>query len=124
MPSSQNPSPCDESAPAQVRELSPREYVRRWPGESSAEVLLLDVRELPEIALARIDSARLLPMSEIVARLDELPRDRPIVVMCHSGGRSARVAQYLMANGFSDIYNLAGGIDAWSRDLNPAIPRY
>jgi rhodanese-related sulfurtransferase len=86
--------------------------------------MLLDVRELPEIALARIDGACVLPMSEITRRIGELPRDRPIVVMCHSGGRSARVALYLAAHGFKDVYNLAGGIDAWSRDLDASIPRY
>jgi len=124
MPTNPNPSSCDRPEPAQVRELSPREFAHRWPSEKSNEVLLLDVRERPEVALASIDGARVLPMSEIARRIDELPRDRPIVVLCHSGGRSARVALFLAASGFKDVYNLAGGIDAWSCDIDPSVPRY
>ena len=63
-------------------------------------------------------------MGEIPARLGELPPQEPIVVMCHAGSRSARVAQYLNDNGYPNAVNLAGGIDAWSVAIDPSVPRY
>jgi rhodanese-related sulfurtransferase len=57
-------------------------------------------------------------------RIDEIPRDKPLVVMCHHGGRSERVAQFLEANGYDNAINLTGGIDAWSTSVDPAVPRY
>ncbi len=94
---------------------------RRAAGE---KLVLLDVREPDEIAAASLAGATLIPMGEIPARASELPHDRPIVVMCHGGGRSARVTQYLNQNGYPDAVNLAGGIDAWSVQIDPAVPRY
>jgi rhodanese-related sulfurtransferase len=86
--------------------------------------LLLDVREDDEIATASLDFAKHIPMGTVPERLDELPRDRPIVVMCHGGVRSARVAKYLRDGGFTNVTNLAGGIDEWSMQIDPGVPRY
>jgi rhodanese-related sulfurtransferase len=91
---------------------------------SGEPLLLLDVREDWERAIASIAAARHIPMGQIEARLDELPRDCPIVVQCHHGGRSMKVARLLTAQGFAPVYNLQGGIDAWSRLVDPAIPGY
>jgi len=85
---------------------------------------LLDVREDDEVATARIDFAKHVAMATVPGRLSELPRDEPIVVMCHAGARSARVAKYLRDNGFGDVANLAGGIDDWSLEIDPSVPRY
>ena len=74
---------------------------------------LIDVRETFEYEIARIDGARLIPLGEIAERADELRRDRPIVVHCHSGRRSAEAVRLLQQRGFGNIYNLDGGIDAW-----------
>jgi rhodanese-related sulfurtransferase len=64
-------------------------------------------------------------MGEVPGRVAELPRDRPIVVMCHHGVRSAHVVAYLReAHGFEQVVNLSGGIDAWSCDVDPRVPRY
>ena len=63
-------------------------------------------------------------MREIPARLAELDADKPLVVMCHSGGRSRRVAEFLLGNGFTNVFNLKGGIDAWSTQLDSRVPRY
>ncbi|HLW25144.1 MAG TPA: rhodanese-like domain-containing protein [Steroidobacteraceae bacterium] len=106
-----------------VEELTPGEFTaRRAAGES---MTLLDVREGWELEIAPVPSAVLhIPMGEIEQRIGELDPKRTTVVICRSGGRSAQVAHYLNTRGFASVYNLAGGILAWSRDLDPAIPRY
>lgn len=107
-----------------VPELTPTEFRERWPAAGAQPVVLLDVREHVELELAAVDGARHIPMREIPARLAELDRDMPIVVMCHGGGRSRRVAEYLQSNGFEQVFNLKGGIDAWSTEIDPQVPRY
>ena len=106
-----------------VKELSPREFLERRG--CGAELTLLDVREDWEVALAPVPSEIVhIPMGEIEARLAELDPRRETVVICRSGGRSAQVAQFLDRQGFSSVSNLAGGILAWSRDIDPSIPQY
>ena len=90
-------------------------------GES---VLILDVREPFEIALAPFPGATHIPMGDIPSRLTELDNRRETVVVCHHGVRSAQVAMYLAQNGFEHVLNLSGGIDAWSEDADPSTPRY
>ncbi len=108
-----------------VSELTPTEFRERWPAAGGdAQVVLLDVREHVELELAAVDGARHIPMRDVPARLAELDRDMPLVVMCHSGGRSRRVAEYLSSNGFEQVFNLKGGIDAWSTEIDPQVPRY
>src|SRR5437660_7510387 len=85
---------------------------------------LIDVREGFEYEIARIDGARLIPLGEIAERADELPRNRPIVIHCHSGRRSAWAVRLLQQRGFGNIYNLEGGIDAWSDQIDPGVPKY
>src|SRR5438128_5627723 len=85
---------------------------------------LIDVRETFEYEIARIDGARLIPLGEIAERADELPRNRPIVIHCHSGRRSAEAVRLLQQRGFGNIYNLEGGIDAWSDQIDPGVPKY
>lgn len=86
--------------------------------------VVLDVREPWEVATASLPGSVHLPMHEIPARFTELPTDRPIVCLCHHGMRSLQVAMFLERQGFSGIHNLAGGIDAWSRDVDPTVPTY
>jgi rhodanese-related sulfurtransferase len=106
-----------------IKELSPREFLDRRRG--GAEMTLLDVREDWETALAPVPTLTVhIPMGEISDRVGELDPKRETVVICRSGGRSAQVAQYLERQGFSSVSNLAGGILAWSRDLDPTIPQY
>jgi rhodanese-related sulfurtransferase len=108
-----------------VPELSPSEFVARWPSyERGEDVVLLDVREPAELAIASLGTVVHIPMREIPARLAELPRDKPLVVMCHSGRRSQMVADYLIGNGFTEVFNLRGGIDAWSTQIDSHVPRY
>ncbi len=104
-------------------ELTPREFVdRRAAGE---EMALLDVREDWEIALAPVPTDTVhIPMGEIPDRIRELNPNKPTVVICRSGGRSAQVADFLEHQGFGKVFNLAGGILAWSRVIDPSIPQY
>jgi rhodanese-related sulfurtransferase len=87
--------------------------------------VLLDVREPWEFDTAHIPGATLIPMQEIPARaFNELDEDAPILVLCHHGARSLSVAAWLRNQGFAQAQSIAGGIDAWSRQIDPAIPRY
>ena len=92
--------------------------------DAGDDFMLLDVREPDEVATASIPWATTIPMMEIPARIAELPRDKPIVVMCHHGGRSDRVARFLHANGYENAVNLEGGIDAWATSVDGSVPRY
>jgi rhodanese-related sulfurtransferase len=105
-------------------ELTPTSFRARWPDERLDKVQLLDVREHEELAIASLPGAVHIPMREIPGRLEQLDRDRPIVVMCHAGVRSRHVAAFLIANNFKHVFNLAGGIDAWSAEIDPTLPRY
>jgi len=92
--------------------------------ERGESVLILDVREPFEIALAPFPGATHIPMGDIPSRLTELDPDQETVVVCHHGVRSAQVVMYLAQNGFERVLNLSGGIDAWSEDADPSTPRY
>jgi rhodanese-related sulfurtransferase len=108
-----------------VPELTPSEFCARWSAaERGKSVVLLDVREPDELEAAAVTEALHIPMREIPARIGELDRTVPLVVMCHSGGRSRRVTEFLLGNGFSNVFNLRGGIDAWSTEIDPQVPRY
>lgn len=99
-----------------------------WLQAQPARPVLLDVREPWEVQTASVEPGDFdlvaIPMNEIPARLAELPQDRPIACLCHHGARSLRVAMFLAQQGYSDVANVAGGIDAWAREADPGIPRY
>jgi len=103
-------------------DISVRELARKR--NAGEDFVLLDVREPDELELAALSGAVHVPMREIPARLNEIPREREIVVMCHGGVRSDSVAHYLRAQGYARVLNLAGGIDAWSCEVDPTTPRY
>jgi len=89
-----------------------------------AGALLLDVREPFELNLCQVAGSRHIPMRQIPESLPELPQDRPILVLCHHGHRSLRVTQFLRASGLTKVTNVAGGIDAWAGQIDPALTRY
>ena len=105
-----------------VQTLSVREF-KAWRDDNKACVLL-DVREDGEVAYANIDGHTHIAMNLIPLRHNELPDDKPIVVYCHHGMRSMQVALFLEHAGFSDVYNLSGGIEAWSVQIDPSVARY
>jgi len=92
--------------------------------QSGQPFILLDVREPFEFEVARIEGANLIPLGELPQRTHELDREAEIFVLCHSGMRSERAAEYLRAAGFARVANVAGGIDAWSEEVDPNVPRY
>jgi adenylyltransferase/sulfurtransferase len=92
--------------------------------QDNGSIMLVDVREEFEYDIARIDGATLVPLRELSARLGEMPRDKEIVVMCKSGSRSAQATAFLRQQGFADVFNLAGGIDAWAAEIDPDMPQY
>jgi molybdopterin/thiamine biosynthesis adenylyltransferase/rhodanese-related sulfurtransferase len=92
--------------------------------DNGNEFTLLDVREYHEYDIANIEGSVLIPLGEIADRKDELNPDDEIVIHCHHGGRSMRATQYLKDQGFKNVKNLAGGIDAWAEKYDPDMPRY
>jgi rhodanese-related sulfurtransferase len=86
--------------------------------------LLIDVREPYELQICHVDGATHIPMRQIPERLETLPRDKHLLILCHSGGRSLRVTEFLRAHGFAAVSNVAGGIDAWAAELDPNMRRY
>lgn len=90
------------------------------------EIVLIDCREPSEWETARIEGAVLMPMSKWLDEAEKLKefQDKPIVVHCHHGGRSLRVTQWMRENGFPQAQNMTGGIDAWSQQVDSAVPRY
>jgi rhodanese-related sulfurtransferase len=104
-----------------IPELSPAEFLqRRQQGDS---LTLLDVREDWEISVASVPGVVHIPMAQVQARLSELDKNTEIVVLCRSGRRSLEIARMLQSNGYQAI-NLAGGILAWSHDIDSSIPTY
>jgi rhodanese-related sulfurtransferase len=92
---------------------------------STPPPLLLDVREPWEYATAHMEGSTLIPMNELPGRAhQELDEDAPILVLCHHGARSLSVASWLRQQGFDQAQSVSGGIDAWSRSIDPTIPRY
>ena len=85
---------------------------------------VLDVREPWEVALGALPGAVAIPMGQVPARLHELDPDRPVVCVCHHGVRSLHVAMFLQRQGFADVSNLAGGVDAWAREADATFPTY
>jgi adenylyltransferase/sulfurtransferase len=116
--------PEPSGARREVPELDPEEVRDRLA--SDAPPFLLDVREPYEWEIANLEElgAVLVPMAEVPARASEIPDDREIVVVCHSGVRSAAVARSLMGLGRERVANLRGGLLAWSRDVDPSLPTY
>ena len=107
-----------------MKQITPPELAAWLADDAREKPLLLDVREPWEFERAHIAGAQLVPMREIVGRLDEINPAGPIVAICHHGGRSLQVAMFLEKNGYKNVHNLAGGVDGWSKTVDPAVPIY
>jgi adenylyltransferase/sulfurtransferase len=103
-------------------EINPTELKKEWT--ANPKLVVLDVREPHEYEIARIEGARLIPLSELLGRLRELDRRAEIVAHCHHGIRSLQAREILKGAGFANVRSLSGGIDAWAREVDPNVPRY
>jgi rhodanese-related sulfurtransferase len=110
-----------------IHQLRPARLAE-WIRQQDAPAVVLDVREPDELITASVrpDGFDLLtiPMNDVPARVGELDPAAPIAVLCHHGARSQRVAQFLESRGFERVVNIAGGIEAWTGELDPSVPRY
>jgi len=107
---------------SELGEIYPEDLKLRL--DRGERIFILDVREPEEVAVAAFPQATHIPVGDVPSRLSELDPDREIVVVCHHGIRSAQVAIYLARMGLERVYNLVGGIDAWSSSVAPDVPRY
>ena len=107
-------------------EITPSDTLTLFTTSENAECLLLDYRTQEEYSIAKIQQAKLIPMQEISERLDELESWKPkrVIVHCHHGVRSLRVAKWLRERGFEKAQSLKGGIEAWSTEIDSSIPKY
>lgn len=105
-------------------QLLPQELAAWLDDPTRSKPVLLDVREPWETGLCSIDDSRHIPMALVPLRVAELDPAAETVVICHHGGRSSQVGMYLEQNGFSRVYNLRGGVDAWARSVDPAMATY
>lgn len=116
--SCQSPEPMSETP----LEVTVEEAQRLLSGPNPPQ--LIDVREMDEYAVCRIEGSRLIPMNTVPMRLAEIPQDVPVLVQCHHGGRSMKVTHFLRSKGYTRVSNVKGGIDAWSLKVDPQVPRY
>lgn len=108
-----------------MRTLTTLQLHERLSGQSDAQQpVLLDVREPWEFEICHITGSQHVPMGRIPQMLGELDSSAETVVICHHGMRSAQVTQYLERSGFTNVYNLTGGIDAWAREVDRGMPQY
>ncbi|MDQ3129670.1 MAG: rhodanese-like domain-containing protein [Acidobacteriota bacterium] len=106
-----------------MQEVTATELKKRM--DSGEDVQLIDVRQPDEHEFARIKGAKLIPLGDIVKRMNELDANREVVLHCKAGGRSAQAIEMLKRAGFTgDLKNLKGGITAWSNEVDPKIPKY
>ncbi len=116
------PSPAMNSADYPL-EISVRE-AKRLLDEPAHPALLLDVRETYETEICHVKGSQLIPMRQIPERMHDLPREAHLLILCHSGGRSLRITEFLRAQGFTAVSNVAGGIAAWTDQIDPTLRRY
>ena len=104
-----------------VKDLNPKEFQENI---ISQEHTLIDVREKWELDICKIEGAVNMPMSSIMETFSELDPESNYSLYCHHGMRSMQVANFLLSNGFKSLFNLQGGIDAWSREIDASVDRY
>jgi rhodanese-related sulfurtransferase len=118
------PSPHRLSFFEQMRQFTPSQ-LKQWLADAKrTQPVLLDVREPWEFETCHIAGSQSLPMRSVPVRYHEFSRDEDIVIICHHGARSFQVGMFLEQMGFTSVINLQGGVAAWARDVDPAMPTY
>lgn len=106
-----------------MQEITATELKKRM--DAGEDVQIVDVRQPDEFEYAKIEGAKLIPLGEIMRRIDELDDSRELILQCKAGGRSAQAIQFLTRAGYKgEMTNLAGGITAWSNEVDPTVPKY
>lgn len=106
-----------------VEEIGALELKKKF--DDGDDFQLIDVRQPDEYAFAKIEGARLIPLGEILSRMDDLDPEKEVVIHCKMGGRSARAIEALRSAGYAGpLKNLRGGITAWSNEVDPKVPKY
>ncbi|MCI0709681.1 MAG: hypothetical protein L0154_05900 [Chloroflexi bacterium] len=107
-----------------IQDITPQELKEKL--DNNEDIVVIDVRELWELDITKVDFAEHIVMNTIPQRLDDIPDDKPVVFICRTGSRSTQVALFLMQNGWDPeyLYNLDGGILAWARDIDPSLPTH
>ncbi len=113
---------CGVQKEPEVASVMPKQLAQEL--SSGKKILLLDVREPHEVEIAKIEGSKLIPLGELAERVNELDTADEIVAYCHVGGRSARATDFLRSLGFKKVRNLEGGIEGWSVEVDPSLPRY
>ena len=106
-------------------EISPQDAAQRL--KEAHRAVLIDVREPEEFAVSRIEGSRLIPMQSVPAQLQQLESladESALLILCHHGVRSLQVAAWLRERGIENCYSITGGIDRWSLEIDPSVPRY
>jgi len=107
-----------------IAQLEPRDLAA-WRNDPSREApVLIDVREPWEYSTCHIEGSQLMPLQSVPSRVEEIPTDKDVVLICHHGNRSQRVAQWLEQAGYTRLFNLRGGVEGWASDVEPTMPRY
>lgn len=106
-----------------MRQFTPGQ-LKQYLGTAPTPPLLLDVRQPWEYDIAHIEGSTLLPLDQVPTLVNREDPDREIVVICHHGVRSQHAARFLEHHGFARVINLAGGVDAWAREVDPDMPLY
>ncbi len=101
------------------KDILPKDLKARL--DAGEDIEIIDVREDWEVKQGKLSQAKHIPMNDIPDALDSIPMDKPVVIMCHVGGRSSQVVDWMEAQGYENLYSLAGGIDRWAREIDPSV---
>ena len=104
-----------------VENITPTELKAKL--DAGEDLVVIDVRNQWELDISSVDFANHIVLNELPDRMDEVPEDKPVVLMCRSGGRSMQAANFLAANGYENLINLQGGILGWAQDVDPSLPQ-
>jgi rhodanese-related sulfurtransferase len=105
-----------------VQNITPTELSARL--DSGEDMLIVDIREHWELQINGLKGAVHIPLGDFPAALRAIPEDKPVVIICHTGRRSAYLVDWLDMQGYTNVLNLAGGLDRWAREVDPSLPRY
>jgi len=107
-----------------MKSISPADLAKWLADKERTRPLLLDVREPWEQQVCAIAGSQAMPMQHVPAQFGNIDPEQSVICICHHGGRSAQVAMFLQRQGYEDVYNLSGGVDAWARQVDPSMPVY